>query len=164
VSKLDKINSLDKTEFINFFGNIFEKSEWIADFVFNEKPFKNFEDLKTSFISRFDKTNSEEILKILNSHPELVVESNLTKDSKKEQQGANLNRCSNQEYQEFKKLNHLYRKKFGFPFIIAVKGKNIHEILVNFKNRINQNKEEEFKEAKEQVKQIASIRLDKIFL
>ena len=68
-----------------------------------------------------------------------------------------------EEYDEFKILNNEYQKKFGFPFIIAVKGKDKIEILNNFRQRINNDVEFEFKEAKSQVKKIALFRLNEIF-
>ena len=63
---------------------------------------------------------------------------------------------------EFNKLNEEYKKKFGFPFIIAVKGKNKEEILNSFRQRITNNINSEFEEAKKQVKKIASFRLTEI--
>ena len=102
------------------------------------------------------------ILKILNSHPELAVEKKLTINSKNEQKNANLNECTNDEYNEFKKLNIEYKKKFDFPFIIAVKGKNKDEILNYFRERIKNSLDEEFFEAKKQVKKIATFRLEEI--
>ena len=97
-----------------------------------------------------------------NSHPELAVEKKLTEESKQEQNSANLNQCSDKEFNEFKKLNLNYKTKFGFPFIIAVKGKNRIEILESFRKRINNSIETEFEEAKEQVKKIALLRLKDI--
>ena len=73
-----------------------------------------------------------------------------------------LNECSDDEYEEFKKLNFEYKKKFNFPFIIAVKGKNKNEILMNFRQRIKNDVESEFLEAKKQVKKIATFRLNEI--
>jgi len=69
----------------------------------------------------------------------LAVEKKLTINSKNEQKNANLNECTNDEYNEFKKLNIEYKKKFDFPFIIAVKGKNKNEIL-NLVNWCGKNK------------------------
>ena len=86
----------------------------------------------------------------------------LTLDSKSEQAGAKLNECSVEEFDEFKKLNLKKKKKFGFPFIIAVKGKNKNEILNNFRQRIQSDVESEFLEAKKQVKKIATFRLNEI--
>tara|TARA_B100000287_G_scaffold384433_1_gene390911 strand:+ start:209 stop:709 length:501 start_codon:yes stop_codon:yes gene_type:complete len=159
---IDKINELNRSEFIATFGNIFEKTDWIANKTFELKPFKDITEFVSKFITIYENSDHEKILKILNSHPDLVVEKKLTKESQKEQHSANLNQCSEEELLEFTKLNKDYRSKFEFPFIIAVKGKNKNEILNIFKKRINNSIEEEFKEAKIQVKKIAIVRLDQI--
>jgi len=161
--KLTKnINLLKKKEFLSIFGNIFEKSDWIADEVFNLKPFKDSNDLVIKMMNIYENSNNEKIIKIFNLHPELAIEKNLTSFSSKEQTGAKLNDCSKEEFEEFEKLNSDYKKKYGFPFIIAVKGKNKDEILNNFRQRIQNNFEIEFNEAKNQVKKIASSRLEGI--
>ena len=113
-------------------------------------------------ILQYENCEEEYILQILNSHPELVVEKKLTKDSLKEQSGVNLNQCSIDEFEEFQKLNIEYKKKFGFPFIIAVKGKNKIDILKNFRQRILNDVKSEFQEAKKQVAKIATFRLNDI--
>ena len=159
---LEKINNLNKSDFLTIFGNVFEKSEWISEKVFDLRPFKNFEDLFSKIIGIYENSDKKIILKILNSHPELAVEKKLTINSKNEQKNANLNECTNDEYNEFKKLNIEYKKKFDFPFIIAVKGKNKDEILNYFKERIKNSLDEEFLEAKKQVKKIATFRLEEI--
>ena len=161
--KLTKnINLLKKKEFLSIFGNIFEKSDWIADEVFNLKPFKNSNDLVIKMMNVYENINNEEMIKIFNLHPQLAIEKRLTSFSSKEQTGAKLNECSKEEFEEFEKLNADYKKKYGFPFIIAVKGKNKDEILNNFRQRIQNNFEIEFNEAKNQVKKIASSRLEGI--
>ena len=161
--KLTKnINLLKKKEFLSIFGNIFEKSDWIADEVFNLKPFKNSNDLVIKMMDVYENISNEEMIKIFNSHPQLAIEKRLTSFSSKEQTGAKLNECSKEEFEEFEKLNADYKKKYGFPFIIAVKGKNKDEILNNFRQRIQNNFEIEFNEAKNQVKKIASSRLEGI--
>jgi OHCU decarboxylase len=159
---LEKINNLNKSDFLTIFGNVFEKSEWISEKVFDLRPFKNFEDLFSKIIGIYENSDKKIILKILNSHPELAVEKKLTMNSKNEQKNANLNECTNDEYNEFKKLNIEYKKKFDFPFIIAVKGKNKDEILNYFRERIKNSLDEEFLEAKKQVKKIATFRLEEI--
>ncbi len=159
---LKKINTLDKSEFLSIFGNVFEKSKWITEKAFNLKPFNNLESFVTIIINIYEKSDNETILTILNLHPELAVEKKLTKNSEMEQNQANLKECTPEEFDEFKKLNIEYKKKFNFPFIIAVKGKYKNEILNKFKERINNSLEEEFLEAKNQVKKIAMSRLKEI--
>ena len=132
---INKINKLSEGEFIKVFANIFEN------------------------------TSKENQLKILNAHPNLADKTkigSLTVDSKKEQSNAGLDQCTEKEFNEFKNLNDKYKKKFGFPFIYAVKGKEKKEILSNFRQRSLNDINVEFIEAKKQVKTIASLRLNKI--
>ena len=159
---IDNINSLNKSEFLLIFGNVFEKTESVALKVFELKPFKDFDDIISKMLKIYEEYDRDRILEILNSHPELAIEKKLTIDSKLEQTSANLNECSEEEFKEFRKLNIEYKTKFGFPFIIAVKGKNKNEILVNFRERIKNDLNKEFFEAKIQVKKIASFRLEDI--
>ena len=162
MNSVDKVNKLSKSDFISIFGNVFEKTEWIAEKAYNSKPYKNFEELFLKMMKVFENSEKESHLEILNAHPDLAIEKKLTKDSRNEQENANLNECSEEEFKEFKKLNEEYKKKFRFPFIIAVKGKNKEEILNSFRQRITNNINLEFEEAKEQVKKIANLRLNEI--
>ena len=162
MDSIDKFNKLSKAEFISIFGNIFEKTEWIAERCYESKPYNNLDELVSKMMKIFENSEKEKHLEILNSHPDLAVEKKLTEDSKNEQKNASLNQCNDAEFIEFKKLNEEYKKKFGFPFIIAVKGKNKEEILNSFRQRITNNINLEFEEAKKQVKKIASFRLSEI--
>ena len=156
------LNSLSENEFISIFGSVFEKSEWIASDTFKKKPFKNSKDLMDKMINTYSNTSNEKILKIFNLHPKLAIEKRLTNFSSKEQSDAKLNTCTKDELIEFEKLNFDYEKKFNFPFIIAVKGKNKEDILNNFRERINNDYQKEFTEAKTQVMKIALFRLNEI--
>ena len=162
MDSIDKFNKLSKAEFISIFGNIFEKTEWVAERCYESKPYNNLDELVSKMMKIFENIEKERHLEILNSHPDLAVEKKLTKDSKNEQKNASLNQCTDEEFVEFKKLNEKYKKKFGFPFIVAVKGKNKEEILNSFRQRITNNINLEFEEAKKQVKKIASFRLGEI--
>jgi len=162
MDSIDKFNKLSKAEFISIFGNIFEKTEWIAEKCYESKPYNNLDELVSKMMKVFENIEKERHLEILNSHPDLVIEKKLTENSKNEQKNASLNLCNDEEFIEFKKLNEEYKKKFGFPFIIAVKGKNKEEILNSFRQRITNNINLEFEEAKKQVKKIASFRLSEI--
>ena len=162
MDSIDTFNKLNKSEFLSTFGNVFEKTEWIAEKCYDSKPFKNVQELVNKMMEVFENSIKENHLKILNSHPDLAVKKKLTKESENEQANANLNQCTNEEFEEFNKLNEKYKKKFGFPFIIAVKGKNKNEILNIFRQRITNNINLEFEEAKKQVKKIATFRLSEI--
>ncbi len=158
----NNLNSLSENEFISIFGSVFEKSEWIANQTFRLKPFKNAEDLMNKMTNIYENSSNEKIVKIFNLHPKLAIEKKLTNFSLNEQAGANLNNCTKEELLEFENLNLDYEKKFRFPFIIAVKGKDKNDILNNFKKRIQNDYLTEFNEAKSQVKKIALFRLNEI--
>ena len=161
---INKINKLPQSEFLKVFANIFENARWIAEELYNQKPFGNFEELSSKMLNIFESSSKEKKLEILNDHPDLGNKTKislLTPDSLKEQSIAGLDQCTEDEFNEFKKLNNTY-KKFGFPFILAVKGKTKIEILNIFKERISSDPEKEFDEAVKQVKQIASLRLKEL--
>ena len=161
---INKINKLTQSEFIKVFANIFENARWIAEELYKQKPFGDFDELSSKMMNIFEMSSKEEKLKILNDHPDLGNKtkiSSLTQDSLKEQKTVGLDQCTSEEFNEFKKLNDAY-KKFGFPFILAIKGKSKIEILNNFRKRINSESQIEFEEAINQVKKIASLRLKEL--
>ena len=162
INSIEKVNLLSENDFVDIFGNVFEKTNWIANKSFNLKPYKDFNQLISTIINIYENSSKEDCLNIFNAHPDLVVEKKLTEDSRKEQKDANLNRCNDEEFSDFQNLNYEYKKKFGFPFIIAVKGMNKNEILANFKKRVKNEINLEFEEAKIQVKKIATFRLNEI--
>ena len=164
MNSIDRVNKLSKSDFISIFGNVFEKTEWIAQKSYDSKPYNNFEELSSRMLNIFETASKEKKLKILNDHPDLGNKAKiglLTSNSLKEQTSVGLDECTEEEFNEFKKLNNTY-KRFGFPFILAIKGKTKIEILNNFRERVSSNLEMEFDEAIKQVKQIASLRLKEL--
>jgi OHCU decarboxylase len=85
--------------------------------------------------------------------------SDLTPASKQEQQSAALDQCTPEEYKQFHKLNRRYKDKFGFPFIMAVRGSNRQEILSAFTSRLDNDPETEFTRAMSEIHKIARLRL-----
>ncbi len=162
---INKINNLSQIKFNEIFANIFEKTKWIAERLYNQKPFNSFEDLCSKILEIFKTTSKENQLKIIRAHPDLADKTKISLlniDSRTEQNRAGLDQCSEKEFREFKNLNNEYKKKFGFPFILAVEGKNKAEILNKFKKRILNSADDEFKLAISQVCKIANLRLNKI--
>ena len=162
---INKINKLSQSEFIKVFANIFENSLWIAKELYKQKPFVNFEELSLKMLDIFENASKKKQLIILNAHPDLADRtkiSSLTPNSKKEQSNVGLDQCTEEEFKEFKNLNDKYKKKFGFPFIFAVKNKSKKEILSNFRQRVSYDISVEFSEAVKQVKKIANLRLNEI--
>ena len=82
---VDKVNNLSKSDFISIFGNVFEKTSWIAEKTYSLKPFSNLGVLKKKFFTIYDSCNKDQYLEIFNSHPQLAIEKIMTKNSQKEQ-------------------------------------------------------------------------------
>jgi 2-oxo-4-hydroxy-4-carboxy-5-ureidoimidazoline decarboxylase len=102
-------------------------------------------------------------LSLLRAHPDLAGKlalADLTASSQSEQKGAGLDQCTPDELARFTELNELYKHKFGFPFIFAVKGFHRTDILDAFERRVKNDAETEFNEAIEQVHRIAKLRLE----
>lgn len=164
---VENINKLENAEFINIFKNIFEHSDFITHEVEVLRPFQNKLDVINSFIKVFDALAMDVKIKIVKSHPDLgdkikIVEG-LTEFSKQEQSGAGLANCNDEEYRKFHKLNDEFKEKFGIPFIFAIRGKSKSDILKEFETRLkSDNIEQELDKSINQVKKIATLRLNEI--
>ncbi|MCM3373240.1 2-oxo-4-hydroxy-4-carboxy-5-ureidoimidazoline decarboxylase, partial [Bacillus velezensis] len=103
-------------------------------------------------------------LALINAHPELAgkaaVRGELTAESTREQSGAGLDQCTQEEFDKLLTLNRTYREKFGFPFILAVRGYDRHGIIANFESRVNHSRTEELRTSLDQIYRIARFRLD----
>ncbi|WDR05032.1 allantoinase PuuE [Devosia rhodophyticola] len=162
---------LDKAGFIDHFGSIFEHSPWIAERAWEGElaPANNTAvGLHFALRTQFRLASHDEKLGVLRAHPDLAgklaAARRLTKASTDEQASAGLDALTDEERETFTALNTAYVEKFGFPFIIAVKDNTRATILDAFKNRINNNADEEFNAACAQVERIARLRLDAILL
>ena len=155
-----------RDEFIHRFGPVYEHSAWIAEQVFDQgqAATREIENLHKHFCSVIRSAGTDRQLALLNAHPELAcAQGALTDDSKNEQSGAGLDQCTAEEFREFSALNQDYREKFGFPFIMAVKGCNRRDILESFRARLDNSGYEEFQTAVEQVIRIGRFRIEGIF-
>ncbi len=162
--KIDQINQFSKSEFIDTFSGIFEHSPWVAEQAYAHKPFHSIEDLHQKMVEVVRGSGHAPQLKLICAHPELAgkaaVRKDLTHHSLNEQSGAGLDQCSPEEFELLQSLNAQYLTKFGFPFILAVKGHNRQSIIQNFANRLNHEKTVEFQECLEQIYRIAQFRLE----
>ena len=160
------LEKLNQAEIIDLLGSIYEHSPWVAKVLFSQgiTSQHNDVDFLAEQMKKIVEASNEKIkLNLIQSHPELAgkvaISGNLTKDSTAEQASAGLDQCSKEEFAEFNKLNFEYTKKFGHPFIIAVKGLTRTEILTSFKQRINNGGQMEFETALAEVHKIALLRL-----
>ena len=160
------LEKLNQAEIIDLLVSIYEHSPWVAEILFSQGI--TSQDNDVGFLAKrmkkiVDASSEEMKLSLLQAHPELAgklaISGNLTKDSTSEQASAGLNQCSKEEFADFSKLNFEYTKKFGHPFIIAVRELTRSEILTSFKERINNDRQKEFETALTEVHKIALLRL-----
>lgn len=157
---------ISRDEFVSRFGGVFEHSPFIAERAYHDGfigEALTVDRVHTALVAIFRAASEEECLGVLRAHPDLAgrlaIAGELTEDSRKEQAGAGLDRLSAAEHARFTDLNNAYVEKFGFPFIIAVKGLDKSDILAAFERRINNSRHEEFATATAQVEKIALLRL-----
>ena len=148
------------------FGGIFEDPEWVAEAAFELElgPAHNSaEGIHNALCRAFRKAGPDKRLAVLRAHPDLAgklaQQGQLTTSSTQEQASAGLDTLTPQELQQFTELNTSYTSKFGFPFIIAVKGMVKTDILQAFYMRVEHDPDTEFTEACRQVEKIALLRL-----
>lgn len=159
ISDLNSINELNKVEFIQKLGWVYEHSPWIAERSWEYKPFISLEDLKQKMEVVVQNASLSEQLQLIKAHPDLAARIDMAEASVKEQSAAGLNSLSPDEYEEFHALNNQYKEKFGFPFIFAVRGSDKTVIKAEMKRRIGLDQANELKEAIKQIHLIASHRL-----
>ena len=161
---LDELNAIDAAGFVAALGGVFEHSPWVAEAALAKRPFARVEELHRAMVEAVASAGEERQLALIRAHPELAgkvaVRGELTADSRQEQSGAGLTQCSPQEFARLNELNRAYNAKFGFPFIIAVKGLDRAAIIARFAQRIEHDRSTEFREALEQIARIARLRLD----
>ncbi|WP_019142859.1 2-oxo-4-hydroxy-4-carboxy-5-ureidoimidazoline decarboxylase [Noviherbaspirillum massiliense] len=160
---IDALNAMSAEEFTAALGAIFEHSPWVAQRAAAKRPFRNLQQLHEAMAQAVRSASQEEQLALIRAHPELAgkaaVRGELTEESTREQKGAGLDQCSPEEFARMQDLNRRYNDKFGFPFVIAVKGHNRQSILDNFAKRLENDRATEAKECIEQIIRIGGFRL-----
>lgn len=161
--QIEEVNHLSNEAFIEMLGDIFEKSPWVAKKVEVFRPFASFDQLYERMTEIVGNVPKQEKLELMRAHPNLGNRIKMSDASTKEQHGAGLQNLTEVELVSFLKLNKDYMAKFGFPFIIAVKGMDKSLIYQTMEKRILQPKEKEFERALTEINKIAYLRLqDKI--
>jgi len=161
---LVELNARDRRGFVVALGGVFEDSPWVAEAAWPRHPFATLDALYRAMVDAVRGAGEDAQLTLIRAHPELAgkaaVRGRLTADSKAEQSGAGLNQCSPQEFARLQELNRAYNTKFGFPFIIAVKGLDRAAIIARFAERLERDRATEFEEALQQIARIAWLRLE----
>ncbi|GAB4061778.1 2-oxo-4-hydroxy-4-carboxy-5-ureidoimidazoline decarboxylase [Uliginosibacterium sediminicola] len=157
------LSQLPQQEFVAALEGIFEHSPWVAERAWQRAPFANRAALLAALAESMYSASQAEQLQLICAHPELAgkaaVRGELTAESSREQSGARLDACSPEEFARLQTLNADYRSKFGFPFILAVRGYDRAQIIERFAERLGNTPADEFQEALRQIERIAALRL-----
>lgn len=181
---------MDKATFVERYGGIYEHSPWVAEQAWEEAAgITDPDQLAEIFARHVDAADDTTKLALIRSHPDLAgkaavgarrapgmarmqikqehlsaksdsTTAELTAASKEEQSSAGIHQCTPEEYDRFQNLNQRYKQKFGFPFIMAVRYSNRHEILAAFATRLENDRDTEFATALTQIHKIARLRLE----
>lgn len=156
---LDAVNGMNREPFVEALGGIFEHSSWVAEKSWEARPFRSRDELHDVMMGVVRNAGAETIDRFLRAHPDLGTRLAVTDYSAAEQSGAGLDRLTPEEFELLSSLNKEYVGKFGFPFILAVRGKNKDDIIASMKERLPRGIEEEREEALGQIRRITGFRL-----
>jgi OHCU decarboxylase len=156
---------MDTHDFIARYGSIYEHSPWVAEQVVTlGGDIEDSSVLAALMADCVDNADVEQQLELIRAHPDLAgkaqVAGELTQASTTEQASAGLDQCSPQEFTQFNELNDAYWEKFGFPFVMAVRGQDRVAILDAFAQRLGNDRDLEFETALIEIHKIARLRLD----
>jgi OHCU decarboxylase len=155
---------MDRDAFVHRYGGIYEHSPWVAERSYDEGQSMAPDALTRVFRHCVDSASDDEKLALIRAHPDLAgraaMAGELTAASGVEQASAGIDQCTAAEYEEFQSLNTRYKDKFGFPFVMAVRNSDRHDILAAFRARLDRSPEEEFATAIREIHEIARMRLE----
>ncbi|MDQ6626860.1 MAG: 2-oxo-4-hydroxy-4-carboxy-5-ureidoimidazoline decarboxylase, partial [Pseudomonadota bacterium] len=166
---LDQLNAASAKDFGSLLGGIYEHSPWVVDTAGSRRPFRSPAQMKRAFFETVSAAGRDRQLGLLRAHPELagkaMAPAAMTPESAQEQGKAGLTQCTAEELAALQRLNAAYQEKFGFPFLLAVRGPrgdglSKAQILETFARRLDNHPDFEFVEALRQVHRVAELRLD----
>ena len=169
---LEQLNAASQAEFTAALDGTYEHSPWIAEAVWQRRPFASLAALKHALVEVVRHADREVQLKLIRAHPELagkaMVSKTLTAESTHEQGKAGLTDCTPTEFALIQRLNADYNAKFTFPFILAVRGPRgtglaKQEIIATFQRRLGYHPDFELAECLRNIHRIAEIRLNDKF-
>ncbi|WP_159911041.1 2-oxo-4-hydroxy-4-carboxy-5-ureidoimidazoline decarboxylase [Pantoea sp. 18069] len=169
---LEQLNQADPAQALALLDGLYEHSPWIAAAALAQRPFRSLDHLKHTMVQVLAAAPAQARLDLIRAHPELagkaMVARSLTAESTNEQNRAGLTQCTPGEFARIQQLNADYNARFGFPFILAVRGPRglglaKQEIIATFARRLHNHPDFECAEAIRNIHRIAEIRLNDKF-
>ncbi|PUE37799.1 2-oxo-4-hydroxy-4-carboxy-5-ureidoimidazoline decarboxylase [Limnohabitans sp. Hippo4] len=167
--QLEQLNKASTEEALQLLDGLYEHSPWIAEGALKMRPFASWAHLKHCMAQVLSDAGREAQIGLIRAHPELagkaMVRKELTAESTNEQTKAGLTECTAEEFEKIHKLNAAYKQKFGWPFILAVRGPrgvglNKHQIIASFERRLHGHPDFELAECLRNIHRIVEIRLN----
>lgn len=156
---LDRVNAMDRVAFVAAFGGVYERSPWVAEAAWDSRPFADRDALERAMREAVERAGPERQLELLKRHPALGTRRELAGFSRDEQAGAGIQDADARSRAELAELNGAYERRFGHPFILAVRGATVGDILESCRRRTTADAAGEFAESLRQVFRIAGFRL-----
>lgn len=169
---LEQLNSAETRDAAQLLDGLYEHSPWIAEAALAHRPFRSLAHLKHAMARIVADSGPEAQLALIRAHPELagkaMIDKTLTAESTQEQGRAGLAYCTPAEFAALGKLNADYNARFGFPFILAVRGPrgtglSRPEIIATFERRLDNPRDHEIAECLRNIHRIAELRLNDRF-
>lgn len=157
--QIEASNALNQSAFADRYGALFESSPWIAKAAWQRRPFRSAEHMLEAMCEVVLEADEASKLELLRAHPELGERTAMTDHSVFEQTSAGLTDLERDEAFVLRQLNKQYRERFGFPFIMAVRGLSPELIADSMQSRMGRSYEEELEQALLEVCKIAAFRL-----
>jgi 2-oxo-4-hydroxy-4-carboxy-5-ureidoimidazoline decarboxylase len=165
---IQDVNRMDESTFVSIFGSVYEHSSWVAEAVWQHRPFASLDGLHGAMDSIVQRAGQSRLMSLIKAHPELAGRlagsGQLTAESRSEQTQAGLSSLSDNLTKQMLELNDSYQKKFGFPFIICARLNNVATILQAMEDRLTNSGETEFTTALQEISKIARLRLADIIV
>ncbi len=165
---LEQINAASTDEAMRLLEGLYEHSPWIAERALAARPFRSLAHLKLAMAQVVAGAGKPAQLELIRAHPELagkaMVSQQLTAESQSEQGRTGLTHCTPQEFATLQQLNRDYNAKFGFPFILAVRGPrssglNKTQIIDTFARRLQNHPDFELQECLRNIHRVVELRL-----
>ena len=156
------ISKMSREQFVAVLGGIFEHAPWVAERAWESRPFRTRAALHESMMEVVRQASPELQLALLRGHPDLATRQRVTDYSAQEQRGAGLDQLTDAEYAAFMADNKAYSDKFGFPFILAVKGKSKEQIVSAMQERTGNDEATEKQTAFVEIRKITGFRLEQL--
>jgi len=160
---LQQLNTMPAPDFVAALASIFEHSPWIPERIAASRPFDSGIALHGAMCGAVMLAGEALQLELIRAHPELAgraaIQGNLTAASTSEQRSAGLSACTPQQYERLQALNAEYNSRFGFPFVLAVKGHTPDTVLATLAQRVTHAADEERNVALHEIFRIARFRL-----